>query len=159
MNTTVRLVPVQEWQTIRTARLLALAGSAPGTFATLLAEAQAWDEPHWREWSATRTMFVAESATEVIGCAGGIVEDGFAVLVSMFVAPRARGTGEAKRLIEAVIDWARAAGHAELRLWVMDGNTPAEKLYHRMGFTPTGATRDVKEHGLSREYQMSLPLR
>lgn len=156
---TVREVPAQDWQTVRTARLAALAGSTPGTFATLLEEAQGWDEEHWKQWSARRTMFVAESDTEVIGCAGGIREHGVPVLVSMFVEPAARGTGVSRELIEAVADWARADGHAELRLWVLDGNTPAEKLYRRMGFAPTGVSRSTGVHAPDTEYEMSLALR
>ncbi|MQY24261.1 GNAT family N-acetyltransferase [Nocardia macrotermitis] len=156
---TVRQVPAQEWQTVRTARLAALAGSAPGTFATLLEEARGWDDEHWRQWSARRTMFVAESASEVIGCAGGIQEQGVAVLVSMFVESAARGTGVSRELIEAVANWARAEGHSELRLWVLDGNTPAEKLYRRMGFAPTGVARNIGVHAPNTEYEMSLALR
>ncbi|WP_157117627.1 GNAT family N-acetyltransferase [Nocardia vaccinii] len=156
---TVRQIPPQEWQTIRTARLAALAGSPPGTFATLLAEAQGWDEEHWRLWAARRTMFVAESGPDVIGCAGGILEHDVPVLVSMFVEPAARGSGVSRQLIDAVAGWARADGHAELRLWVVDGNTPAEKLYRRMGFTPTGVIRNTGVHAPDTEYEMSLPLR
>ncbi|WP_216895018.1 GNAT family N-acetyltransferase [Nocardia alni] len=155
----VRQVPAQEWQTARTARLLALAGSPPGIFSTLLEEAQTWDDAHWRQWFTTRTIFVAEDSSEVVGCAGGLHEDGLPLLVTMFVAPQARGTGVSVRLIEAVSEWARAAGHTELRLWVMEGNTAAEKLYRRMGFTPTGDTRDTKGSHSAPEYRMSRALR
>lgn len=155
----VRQVGEQDWQTVRTARLAALAGSQPGTFATLLEEAQDWDEQHWRAWAAKRTMFVAESDSGVIGCVGGISEDRIPVMVSMYVDRAARGTGASDRLIEAVTAWARAGGHSELRLWVMEGNTPAEKLYRRMGFVPTGRYREEGVHTPNREYEMTLSLR
>ena len=73
----VRQVGEQDWQTVRTARLAALAGSQPGTFATLLEEAQDWDEQHWRAWAAKRTMFVAESDSGVIGCVEAFPKTGF----------------------------------------------------------------------------------
>jgi len=155
----VRQLGAQDWQTVRTARLAALAGSPVGTFASSLEEAQAWNERHWREWATKRTLFVAESDAGVIGCAGGISEGAVPVLVSMFVAAPARGSGASGLLIEAVTDWARAGGHAELRLWVMEGNTPAEKLYRRLGFIPTGHSRDTGVHYPHREYEMSRTLR
>jgi GNAT superfamily N-acetyltransferase len=155
----VRQVATQDWETVRTARLAALAGSPPGTFATLLEEAQDWDEQHWRDWAARRTMFVAESEVGVIGCVGGISEGEVPVMVSMYVALEARGTGASDRLIEAVTAWARAGGHAELRLWVLDGNAPAEKLYRRLGFVSTGHDRETGVHAPEREYEMVLSLR
>lgn len=155
----VRQVATQDWETVRTARLAALAGSPPGTFATLLEEAQDWDEQHWRDWAARRTMFVAESDAGVIGCVAGISEGEVPVMVSMFVAPEARGTGASDRLIEAVTTWARAGEHGELRLWVLEGNTPAEKLYRRLGFVPTGQYRENGIHAPDREYEMVLSLR
>ena len=155
----VRQVEAQDWQTVRTARLAALAGSEPGTFATTLEEARDWDEQHWRAWADKRTIFVAESEAGVIGCVGGISEGQIPVMVSMYVDRAARGTGASDRLIEAVAAWARAGGHAELRLWVMEGNTSAEKLYRRLGFVPTGHYRENGVHAPNREYEMSIPLR
>ncbi|MGF6880931.1 GNAT superfamily N-acetyltransferase [Nocardia sp. GAS34] len=155
----VRQVGTQDWETVRTARLAALAGSPPGTFATLLEEAQDWDEQHWRDWAARRTMFVAESDAGMIGCVAGTSKGEVPVMVSMFVAAEARGTGTSDLLIEAVTSWARAGGHAELRLWVVEGNTPAEKLYRRLGFVPTGHYRETRVHAPDREYEMTLSLR
>ena len=57
-------------------------------------------------------------------------------------------------LIEALIDWARTAGHDRLLLDVADTNLPAVRLYERMGFEPTGAVgslppprEHIREHG------------
>ncbi|MFJ1461255.1 GNAT family N-acetyltransferase [Nocardia sp. N2S4-5] len=137
----VRQVGAEEWQVARIARLDALAGSAPGTFSLSYGEAAEWDEQQWRRWLADRTFFVAESGTEVLGCVGGLSEFGTPTLVSMFVAARARGTGTSDRLVEAVVDWARAAGHTRLHLWVAHGNSHAEKLYLRHGFASSGRRR------------------
>ncbi|WP_280267667.1 GNAT family N-acetyltransferase [Nocardia wallacei] len=154
----VRQVGADDWRVVRAARLGALAGSAPGTFANSYDEAALWDERRWRQWAGGRTLFVAESGGDVLGCAGGLLEDDLAVLVSMFVAAAARGTGTSDRLIETVADWARAGGHAELRLWVLDGNTPAEKLYRRRGFAPTGRRRPNSPDDPRIEYEMARAL-
>ncbi|RDI50082.1 GNAT family N-acetyltransferase [Nocardia mexicana] len=154
----VRQVGTEEWQVVRAARLGALAGSAPGTFATSYDEAAQWDERRWRMWAGGRTLFVAEAESEVLGCAGGLLEDDLAVLVSMFVAAAARGTGTSDRLIETVADWARDGGHADLRLWVLDGNTPAEKLYRRRGFVATGQRRPNAPGDPRIEYEMARAL-
>ncbi len=77
-----------------------------------------------------------------MGTAGGVVEDG-AELVSLWVHPTWRGRGVGDLLVQAVLDWAREQGHAELRLWVSADNGPAERLYARHGFVRTGASQPV----------------
>jgi GNAT superfamily N-acetyltransferase len=59
-------------------------------------------------------------------------------LISMWVRPSHRGLGIAARLIDAVRDWAVAAGARELELWVADGNEAAARAYARAGFVSTG---------------------
>ncbi len=59
-------------------------------------------------------------------------------LISMWVAPVARGHGIGEALIEAVADWARSQGLKQFALDVIDDNEPAIALYRRKGFKPTG---------------------
>ena len=66
--------------------------------------------------------------------------EGAAGLFAMWVAPEARGSGIADRLVQAVIDWASERGYERLLLDVADDNKAAIKLYERMGFEPTGNT-------------------
>ncbi|MFD4905267.1 GNAT family N-acetyltransferase [Kitasatospora purpeofusca] len=71
--------------------------------------------------------------------AGGIPSpgrDGVGELRSLWVAPEARGRRTGDRLLAAVETWARRTGRTSLRL---AGNTSAEALYRRNGFT--GADR------------------
>lgn len=137
----------------------ALAGSAPGTFSTTHAEALAWTEAQWRAWTERRyPLFVAESASGPVGSAGVMVEADGPLLVSMWTAHRARRTGVSDGLVRAVIDWAAAAGHRTLRLWVVDGNRPAEQLYLRNGFTRTGARKPCAEDDPRPESEMILPV-
>lgn len=57
-------------------------------------------------------------------------------LYQMWVAPAHRGRGIGRELLDAVIEWARAAGARAVELGVTCGNTPASRLYARAGFVP-----------------------
>lgn len=155
----IRTIGPDEWPTARTVRLDALAGSPPGTFSTTHADAAQWTEQQWREWTARRyPFFVAVTESGPVGSAGVIVTAGGPELVSMWTAPPARRTGISDRLVHAVAEWARTAGHRELRLWVLDGNRAAEQLYLRNGFTRTGAVQPCSADDPRPENEMALPL-
>jgi ribosomal protein S18 acetylase RimI-like enzyme len=80
-------------------------------------------------------------------------------LVSMWVAPRARRTGVADRLVAAVIEEARARGSVSVVLWVSEGNEPAERLFARHGFVRTGRIQPIDDDDPARgtEFEMRLP--
>jgi GNAT superfamily N-acetyltransferase len=103
--------------------------------------------------------FVAERADgQAVGLATGIrAADASspAHLVSMWVAPEARGSGVADRLVAEVIEWARTDGVSALQLRVTEGNARAERLYERHGFERTGTTFVRERDGLT-EVEMDL---
>ncbi|HEY1419829.1 MAG TPA: GNAT family N-acetyltransferase [Candidatus Dormibacteraeota bacterium] len=101
------------------------------------------DEPDWRRRLEGRAQFVVELDGRVAGTAGGIHEDSYVALISMWVAPEARRKGAGEALVTAVLDWARHEGRHEVRLWVVDTNIAAQRLYARCGFVATGATQPV----------------
>jgi GNAT superfamily N-acetyltransferase len=117
------------------------------------------DEDSWRNRLAGRSQFVAELDGNVAGTAGGIAsDDASAALISMWVAPAARGKGVGEMLVHAVLDWARKEGYPAVRLWVTDGNVAAERLYLRCGFVRTGATQPVFPGEPRMELEMELVL-
>jgi RimJ/RimL family protein N-acetyltransferase len=83
---------------------------------------------------------------KILGVAGFAVRDGEkeahkGLLWGMYVRPDARGAGVARRLVEAVIDYARP--HVELiQLSVVVGNEQARRLYARLGFVEYGIEKN-----------------
>lgn len=57
------------------------------------------------------------------------------------VHPEYAGQHIGRRMVEFAADKAKTAGQKALRLDVLKGNTPAEKLYTRFGFQPRGVVR------------------
>lgn len=148
--TEVRRLGPADWRRYRTLRLAALA-DAPGAFRARLADEEALPEAAWRERLVRRAHFAAQLSGEDAdaGTIGVDTPGAAAELVALWVAPPARGRGVGDRLVAAALDWAAAQGHATVRLWVVDGNGFAERLYARHGFVRTG-DRDGKEIAMVR---------
>ncbi|MEP6477697.1 MAG: GNAT family N-acetyltransferase [Actinomycetota bacterium] len=132
-----------EWDVYRDIRLAALE-DAPSAFGSQLAAERDRTEAEWRDRLEHRTQFVALDDGRPVATAGCLTEvDGAAELVSMWVAPPARGTGVADLLVEAVVADALDRGCETIVLWVSDGNEVAEGLYARHGFARTGREQPV----------------
>ena len=158
-STSVRLLTPGDWSIFREVRLAALL-EAPYAFGSTYGREVEASEESWRARLVDRAQFVAELDGEVVGTAGGVREDDVhAQLVSMWVAPRARGKGAGDRLMNAVDEWAREGGFEALLLWVTEGNPRAEALYMRWGYTRTGANKPVSHDSSRMEYQMRRSLR
>jgi GNAT superfamily N-acetyltransferase len=163
----VHRLDAQHWRCWRELRLRALAES-PESFSSTYEENVRFSEETWRQRAsafaapaADRAMFVAiDQASGVwIGCAGGYVDtDDTPNLISMWVAPEHRGRGVGRSLVEAVIDWARAAGYERLRLDVVRGRDSAVRLYGRLGFRPTGRSAPMPRDPSLVEDEMVLAL-
>ncbi|GAC1504411.1 MAG: hypothetical protein NVS1B3_01130 [Candidatus Dormibacteraceae bacterium] len=109
-------------------------------------------EEEWRQSVASRLRFVAELEGQVIGVAAGASSyTGAAVLTSLWVDAGSRGHGIGDELVNAVLEWAKAAGFSQVILWVTEGNSHAEALYLRNGFFRTGVVVDEPR----REFEMS----
>lgn len=151
----IRLLTADEWAVFRQVRLRALADT-PQYFGTTLAEAQARTKADWRAALEDRAQFVASAEGATLGTVAGIPdpERGGVHLISMWVAPEARGTGVADLLVRAVSDWSVAGGHNVVWLEFADGNVVAERLYLRNGFVRTGESGLVRPGEPRVEYEM-----
>jgi GNAT superfamily N-acetyltransferase len=149
LNAVVRTVIIErlgpdDVMRARDIRSRALA-DAPDAFWETLGEETARPDSDW-----TARLAAPDAATFVASIDGGDVglvfgsphheHAGDAGLYSMWVSSSARGRGVGEALINAVIEWARVAGHPTVRLDVGDANLPAQRLYERTGFVPTGVT-------------------
>jgi ribosomal protein S18 acetylase RimI-like enzyme len=148
----VRRLALGEVALLRDLRLRALADS-PMAFGSTLAREQGFPQAEWERRAAEgaagerQAAFVAEPDA---GLAVGMLADdepGAAGLYAMWVAPRARGTGAGRALVDAVVAWAAARGVRVLRTAVTEGNASAMALYTRAGFLDTGAREPLGHSG------------
>jgi GNAT superfamily N-acetyltransferase len=161
----IRSTTGDDWELVRDVRLRALA-EAPLAFGSTLASERDRTEDEWRRWagrgrSGDGVMFVADGGDRFVGLASGYHEEEHpdAVhLVSMWVDPAHRSSGLGRRLVEAVVAWARDEGARVVNLWVTDGNEPAIALYRSCGFHPTGDMQPLPsnpDHGEGK-YRLDL---
>ncbi|HEV7934562.1 MAG TPA: GNAT family N-acetyltransferase [Actinomadura sp.] len=156
----VRRLTEHEWQIWRDVRLAALR-DAPDAFHSTLEREQAYDQARWRDMAkpAWGVKVVAFAGDSPVGVVGGYVcqeVEGAVDLFGMWVSPAARGSGVGAELVREVIAWANERDYAEMRLWVVDGNEHAQRLYVRLGFT---ATDEFSAHPRDRSARYQLMIR
>ena len=122
---------------------LASLSESPAAFGSRYAD---WFDAPAERWQSRLTQvpltLLAQEATTVVGVVSGQpVGDRWVELMSMWVAPGARGTGVAGQLIGAVADWAAGQGRTTY-LMVRNDNARARKSYERAGFVDTGIPKD-----------------
>ncbi|MFD1932189.1 GNAT family N-acetyltransferase [Nonomuraea mangrovi] len=125
---------------LRALRLRALA-DAPDAFGSTYDKDAAYPREKWVERLSNpdSVWFVAVGDGQDAGLVCGLEEHpGHVHLLSMWVAPEARGAGLAGRLVDEVVAWARAREAEEIGLWAVDANAAARALYARKGFLPSG---------------------
>jgi RimJ/RimL family protein N-acetyltransferase len=135
-----------DWRRWRTLRLAALA-EAPQAFSSTLAGTLAADDEGW--WRARLTtvphnlVVVRDGADVAMVSLTGPGEDGAPELVSMWVAPAARGSDVADAAVRAVLALADD-DHRGLPvvLSVYADNRAALRLYARHGFVDAGVSPD-----------------
>ena len=127
-----------EWERFRTVRLASLSES-PAAFGARYAD---WVDAPAERWESRLTQvpltLLAQEGTTVVGVVSGYpVEEKWVELISMWVAPSARGRGVAQQLIDAVTKWAADQGRSTF-LMVLRDNAPARRAYERAGFVDKG---------------------
>jgi len=166
-SASVRRLEPHEWRTYRDLRLRALEES-PDAFGSTLALERPRPDAEWARRleaaarSATELPLVARVGDTAIGLAWGRIGESdpdVARLYQVWVAPEHRGRGIARLMLDAVNDWARAAGCRRLSLDVTLGDGPAARLYSRAGFVPSGEPEPLRPGSPLTKQPMSLPLR
>ena len=149
-DATVRPLGEDDWQEFRAIRLRSLAES-PEAFAAELAEEEAYDEEFWRLRLRRSTRLVAELDGEQLGvvCLGQAHNDGDLVpevgeIFGLWVAPEARGSGVATRLIKAAASQAAGVGQTHVSYWVGVENFRGVAFASGMGFRPTDFRRPMR---------------
>lgn len=148
----------ERWRNIRLASL----HDAPDAFGSTLADAERHPDVYWSGQVKDIPTWIAVLEGRDAGVVRGVesTEDtDEAYLISMWVAPGARGKTVGSSLIDAVIRWSGSRGFLRLVLDVADYNSPAIALYTRKGFVATGETGTLpapRQH--ITEHRMALNL-
>jgi GNAT superfamily N-acetyltransferase len=122
---------------------------SPLAFGESLADAQARSED---DWSAlvqnliTPGIRIAFLAYDEDGACGFVCADSdlpqagadTVVISRLWVAPRQRGSGLGKRLMDVVTEWAHEKNAVLLGLGVTEMNTNAMRFYEHLGYKDTG---------------------
>jgi RimJ/RimL family protein N-acetyltransferase len=107
-------------------------------------------------YSAPRGAFwiVRDDTARVVGSVGvDRIDDRTAELHRLYVDASLRGRGIGQRLVETVIDWARAQGLARVVLWSDTRFENSHRLYRRLGFAQLGERTVEGDINASREYR------
>jgi ribosomal protein S18 acetylase RimI-like enzyme len=145
---TLRRIGDNDWPVWRELRLEALA-EAPYAFGSTLADWQGQGDTEVR-WRRRLTDVPLNIIAEWREAAAGMVSatapapEGSVELISMWVAPFARGRGVGDSLVHAILEWAREQQAMQVVLAVHENNERALALYRRHGFVDAGAGTGIE---------------
>jgi GNAT superfamily N-acetyltransferase len=119
-----------------------------GRWALLIATPGAW-------------VGVAEDNGATVGMAGARPSPdpdsaaGTGEIVGLHVHPAWWGGGLGGTLFDAAVDAAGRLGLAPLRLWALQANLRARRLYERRGWQADGATKPIAPHVIELRYSLA----
>lgn len=176
----IRPVTSEDWPAVRELRLAALQDpAAPIAFLDTYESAAAQPDAFWQErttgaaegsrtarqfvavgedgeWGGTLVMLLEEAGS--VDWAGAAVERRQGHVVGVFVRPEWRGDGVViGALFHAGLGWAWSQeGLERVRLIVHEDNSRAQKVYQRLGFTPSGLVVPLEKAPEEREFEYVL---
>lgn len=162
----VRRLRKGEGLRLRELRLRAL-HDAPHAFATSFEKARVRAPQHWEEFAIksevaeTQVTFVVVDQPRWLAMTSGFLDENdphTAHLMQMWVEPGSRGLGLGRRLVQAVVGWARERGATRLKTSVSEGNAAPLALYQAVGFRPTGERRPLASNSSLTEVGLVLDL-
>jgi GNAT superfamily N-acetyltransferase len=156
---TIRTTVEADWERVRALRLEMLRDT-PIAYLETVETALARSEEEWRARAARGDTGSVRSLVAVlddrwVGTMTGLASTAGLgpLLVGVYVAPVARGTGVADALLDGVERWAARHG-STLTLHVHEDNARARAFYARRGFVETGATIPYPLDPSAREVEM-----
>ena len=163
---TVRRIRSGDGASLREVRLRAL-DSDPDAFGSTYELEVSRTEDEWEKRAQSSAagpdnfIVVGEAGPGFLGMAGAFSRaetPGVRNLYGMWVAPEARESGVGERLVGEIVGWGEDVGAAEVRLWVVESNLAAVRLYEKAGFTPTGETQALPSNPELVEMRMRITL-
>lgn len=79
-------------------------------------------------------FFTLYDDEQPVSCGLIVIEHGYAGLYDIITHPEHRGRGHAEQLIRHMLQWAYANGASQSYLLVVQHNTPANRLYDKLGY-------------------------
>ena len=150
---TIRLARPKDWQTIRDLMLKMLA-DAPHAFGEPLAEAESRETQEWLHLTEHMTHApygCAYIAQDRRGECGFVLGDtrpaqlppGTIIAARLWVAPRQRGRGLGRKLMDAVTSWAEEQGIDQIRVGIKDTNLGVVEFFEHLGYHDTGIRQQL----------------
>ena len=129
-------------------------------------EAEVFAEDPWTPYMiaeelsspASRYWIATDESGDVVGYGGAKVGGDQADVMTIGVAPHARGRGAGAAILDALLDWARQAGAAEIFLDVRPSNEGAIALYNSRGFVEIGRRPRYFRNPVEEAVEMRAPL-
>lgn len=151
---TILRVTEDNWRTYRDVRLAALLDT-PRAFANTYAVSAAYPDQSWLARLTSMKTWLAMDSDRPVGTVSlwhsADQPDDEIYLIGMWVSASVRGRGVGDLLVSAALAEAAEDGFTRVHLEVAQENLPAQRLYERHGFAPTGTTWDNPLYGGIRE--------
>jgi ribosomal protein S18 acetylase RimI-like enzyme len=123
---------------------------------------RAWERPDWEEEFKRGNWYICTVGEQRMGLIGVTREPNAPPyechIEYMWIWPEYRARGVGQHMLRTVLGQLRECGMRTVRLWVLDGNDTAVRLYERAGFRSTGEVQAIATRPGRTEARMLLNL-